>query len=178
MMVMDRQQEPDHAMTTIDRSQRHHFLSVDFVTARTVADCQECLIHCSQVASQSLTLNEDGSFAIKRVVIAGERPNEVKFWGTLEPARRGTWVWGTVIEVSSPRRDRQVYSSGIVAVVLAVIAADGLLRGAHLVTTIAGLLLLAVGVIAVWLWQGRHHDALQVVNWVYETLYIPPDRES
>ena len=162
--------------TEIDRSQKHHFLSVDFVTARSVADCQDCLIHCSQVASQSLTLNEDGSFAIRRVVTAGERPNEVKFWGTLEPARRGTWVWGTVIEMSSPTRDRQVYILGGVALVLALIAADGWLRGATPVTWIAGGLLLVVGVIAIWLWQGRHYDALQVVNWVYETLYIPPDR--
>jgi len=86
-------------MTSIDRSQRHRFLSVDFITARTLDDCRDRLLRGERLPGQSLLLQDDNSFSIRRT-LEGSEPSEVRFWGTLERVPRGTWVWGTVIQVA------------------------------------------------------------------------------
>ncbi|MEW6580781.1 MAG: hypothetical protein AB1435_16525, partial [Chloroflexota bacterium] len=89
-------------MSEGERGRRLKFLSVDFVTAMSVEECQECLRRCAAESGQRVSLLDDGSFALRRTVGDGG-PQTVAFWGTLEAVARGTWVWGTVVETGVRR---------------------------------------------------------------------------
>lgn len=163
-------------MSAGDRGRRLKFLSVDFVTALSVAECQEYLRRHAETSGQRLHLQDDGSFALRRT--AGvDPPVTIAFWGTLEPVPRGTWVWGTVIETGARRAGRWGYALGALSVLLAVIALEALLRGVWPVMLLALTLLLAGGLLAARLWWMRHRHAMQMVNWVVEVLYVAPPRE-
>ncbi|GIV82254.1 MAG: hypothetical protein KatS3mg051_1608 [Anaerolineae bacterium] len=90
-------------MTIGDRGRRLKFLSVDFVTALSVEECQEHLRRYAETSGQRVHLQEDGSFALRQSV-GGDGPLTVALWGTLEAVPRGTWVWGTVIETARAAR--------------------------------------------------------------------------
>jgi hypothetical protein len=158
----------------IDRSRKHRFLSVDFVTARTLEECRDCLLHCEHLSGQSLSLQDDNSFSIQRMV-GGDEPAEIRFWGTLETVPRGTWVWGTVIQAAETGRRETV---GLVfgAAILVALLVDALLRGTPSKALVWGLLLVALGIAVFLAWRRRYRYALQIINWMYEMLYVSPDR--
>ena len=160
--------------TPIDRSRKHRFLSVDFVTARTLEQCRTCLLQGEHLPGQSLALQDDNSFAIRRLV-SGDRPAEVKFWGTLETVPRGTWVWGTVIQAAeTPRRETMFVV--FAAAILAALLVDALLRGTPMKALLSGLVLAALGIAVFLAWRRRYQHALQIINWMYDLLYVAPDR--
>ena len=163
-------------MTSIDRSQRHRFLSVDFITARTLDDCRDRLLRGERLPGQSLLLQDDNSFSIRRT-LEGSEPSEVRFWGTLERVPRGTWVWGTVIQVADTGRRGTMVVVFAVAILFALLF-DALLRGTPWKALLWALALAALGVAVFLAWRRRYRAALQIVNWMYDLLYVAPDRSQ
>jgi|GEM_PF-6898830 hypothetical protein len=163
-------------MTIGDRGRRLKFLSVDFVTALSVAECQDYLRRYAETSGQRVHLQEDGSFALRQTV-GEDAPVTVALWGTLEAVPRGTWVWGTVIETGARRAGRWVYPLGLLSLGLVVLTLEAALRGAWTLAAVSLLLVIAIGLLAARLWWRRHRYAMQMVNWVYETLYVAPPRE-
>ncbi len=163
-------------MTIGDRGRRLKFLSVDFVTALSVAECQDYLRRYAETSGQRVHLQEDGSFALRQTV-GGDGPLTVALWGTLEAVPRGTWVWGTVIETGARRAGWWVYLLGLLGVMLLVLSLEAALRGAWTMAAATLLVVIALGLLAARLWWRRHRYAMQMVNWVYETLYVAPPRE-
>lgn len=164
-------------MSTSERGRRLKFLSVDFVTALSVAECQESLRRYAETSGQRVHLQDDGSFALRRT-IGADTPVTIALWGTLEAVPRGTWVWGTVIETGARRAGRWVYALGFVSVLLLVLALEAVLRGTWPVALFALALVAAIGLLSARLWWVRHRYAMQMVNWVYEALYVVPPREG
>jgi Flp pilus assembly protein TadB len=160
--------------TPIDRSRRHRFLSVDFVTARTLDECRDCLLRCEHLPGQSLSLQEDNSFSIRRTV-GDDEPAEVRFWGTLETVPRGTWVWGTVIQAAEAGRRGTVFVVFAAAILVALLV-DALLRGSLGTMLLWALVLVALGIVVFLAWRRRYRYALQIINWMYDMLYVSPDR--
>ncbi len=162
-------------MSEGERGRRLKFLSVDFVTAMSVEECQECLRRCAAESGQRVSLLDDGSFALRRTVGDGG-PQTVAFWGTLEAVARGTWVWGTVVETGVRRAGRWVYGMAFVALLLLLAALESGLRGAWGTALLWLAVVAGIGLLAARLWWHRHRHAMQVVNWVYDTLYVPAPR--
>lgn len=163
---------PEHP----DRPKQHKFLSVDFVTALSKDECCIRLESGPHVAGQTVTLNERDSFTIQAT--AADQPRvEVRFWGTLQSVRRGTWVWGTVIETREAYRRNTTWLAFGMVILLALMIEAGL-RQSTRDTLIFGGLLLAAGTLRVIYWRIRHRHGLRVVRWVWETLYVTPERET
>lgn len=160
--------------TPIDRSRKHRFLSVDFVTARTLEQCRACLLQGEHLPGQSLALQDDNSFSIRRIV-GGDEPAEVRFWGTLETVPRGTWVWGTVIQAAETGRRETMFVVFAAAILFALLV-DALLRGSPGMALLWGLVLAALGVGVFLAWRRRYRYALQIITWMYDMLYVAPDR--
>jgi len=156
---------------------RLKFLSVDFVTARTIDDCHACLTRCAAETGQQIRLLADNSFSLQSAV-SEANPVAIKFWGTLEPVRHGTWVWGTVIETGARRAGKLAYVLWFPAIVCLVVALQALLRGGWGSLFLGLLGAAGVGLVATGLWWRRHRHAMRVVNWVYEVLYVPPERPA
>jgi hypothetical protein len=162
-------------MSEGERGRRLKFMSVDFVTAMGIEECQECLRHCAAEGGQRLSLLDDGSFAL-RCTVGDGGPPAIAFWGTLEAVERGTWVWGTVVETGARRAGRWVYGMTLLALLLALAALEAGLRGAWETTLLWLAIVVAIGLLAARLWWHRHRHAMQVVHWVYDTLYVPAPR--
>ncbi len=147
------------------------FLSVDFVTALSFEDCSARLRCCDENLKQVVAVAEDGSFSLRRTV--GEAGTEVTFWGTLEPRERGTWVWGTIFEDREARLHSQPWIPAFVMIVMLFMAIEATMRGAT--NEVVAWLAVLAGVVAlvVWRWRRRYRHGLQLVEWVYETLYVP-----
>ncbi len=162
-------------MSEGERRRRLKFMSVDFVTAMGVGECQECLRHCAAESGQRISLLDDGSFALRRMV-DDSGPQAIAFWGTLEAVERGTWVWGTVVETGARRAGRWVYGMALAALLLSLAALESGLRGAWETALLWLAVVAGIGLLAARLWWHRHRHAMQVVNWVYDTLYVPAPR--
>lgn len=159
-----------------DRPQQHRFLSVDFVTALTLDECRAYLTNSLQAREQTVAILDDNSFSVQRRV-GGEKPKEVRFWGTLETVKDGTWVWGTVIQTSEAGRKRSTYGLVFGVVILLGLIVDALMRNSLQSVLILSGVLAALAVLAAVIWRQRNRYGLQVMNWVYETLYVAPQRE-
>lgn len=151
------------------------FLSVDFVTALSFEDCSARLRCCDEDLQQVVALAEDGSFSLRRTADDG---TEVTFWGTLEPRARGTWVWGTIFEDREAKRHTPPWIPAFVMIVMLFMAIEAAMRGA--VNEVAAWLVVLAGVVAlaVWRWRRRYRHGLELVEWVYETLYVPPPHDA
>jgi hypothetical protein len=175
------------ATSEIERPQRA-LLTVDFVTAFSVEECRQWLEYASdQIDTQRVDLWDDDSFTIRccRDSDPGDpyddsaaRVFEVRFWGTLEPRERGTWVWGTSIENPDVTRRRSGVPPTIVVVILLALTFEAYFRGAQtaMLVWLAGLAGLGVWWIITW-WE-RHRRALRVILWLWETLYVKPPRQE
>ena len=164
-------------MSQTDRPRKLKFLSVDFVTALTIDECRECLVHCNPVADYYVSLQDDNSFSVQRV-IPGDKPREVRFWGTLQPVERGTWVWGTIIETTEADRRKPTFVLVFAVAILLALVIEALLRNAAQEALIFAGVLLVLGIVVGQLWRRRHRHGLQVANWVYETLFMSPGRRQ
>ncbi|MEB2288035.1 MAG: hypothetical protein OZ934_07995 [Anaerolineae bacterium] len=162
-------------MSEGERGRRLKFLSVDFVTAMSLEECQEHLRRSATESGQRVSLLEDGSFALRRTV-DDEGSQTIAFWGTLETVARGTWVWGTVVETGARRAGRWVYGMALVTLLLALAALESAVRGAWGTALLLLLIVVGIGLLAARLWWHRHRHAMQVVNWVYDLLYVPASR--
>jgi hypothetical protein len=168
--------QPFMSTLPTDRPQQHRFLSVDFVTALTLDECREFLLNSIQAGEQAVTMLDDNSFAVQRRV-EGEKPKEVRFWGTLETVETGTWVWGTVIQTSEGGRKRSTYGLVFVVVILLGLMVDALTRNSLQNVLILSGVLAGLAVLGAVIWRQRNQYGLQVMSWVYETLYVAPQRE-
>lgn len=148
------------------------FLSVDFVTALSFEECKDLLRCCDEAEHQTLTVSEDGSFSLRRTVDAGR--SVVTFWGTLEPVERGTWVWGTIFEDRAPRWYIQSWIPAFAVSVMLFMLIEALLRDAFREVAIWLGILLTLGIATIITWRWRYRHGLALVEWVYETLYAPP----
>lgn len=148
------------------------FLSVDFVTALTYEECADRLGCCDDALNQVVALTEDGSFSLRRTI--SDSGAEVKFWGTLEQRDRGTWVWGTIFEDREDGVGFQPWIPAFAVIVMLFLALEAMLRGAT--NEVAAWLIVLVGLaaLAIWRWRRRYRHGLKLVEWVYETLYVPP----
>ncbi len=175
------------ATSEIERPRRA-LLTVDFVTAFSVEECRQWLEYAAdQIDTRRVELWDDDSFTIRCCSDAGPedlyddsaaRPFEVRFWGTLEPRERGTWVWGTSIESPEVDRRRFGFPPTIVVVILLTLVFESYFRAAHtsLLVWLAGL----AGLAGWWIlsWWGRHRHALRVIVWIWETLYVKPPKHD
>ncbi|MBI5958625.1 MAG: hypothetical protein HY866_07820 [Chloroflexi bacterium] len=161
-------------MTTI-RPKQHKFLSVDFVTALPLEDCRASLLSRPPVDGIQITIQDDNSFAIQHAV-SPDQLRMVRFWGTLEVVQRGTWVWGTIIETSAGSR-RSTYGWGLlIAILFIMVVQAGIRDNTQMVLTLVMIILTMLILLAAW-WRWRHRHGLALLSWVYETLYVAPERE-
>ena len=152
-------------------------LSVDFVTALSLDECHERLREAADLDSLNLMLREDGGFALRRPP-SSDSGRDVRFWGTLEEVERGTWVWGAILEdVEDDDGDDHVTPlRAFVVVLLLFMAAEALLRDdLRMVAFWAGTLVFLT-VVAGLVWRRRYRYGLEVVDWIYRTLYLPPPK--
>jgi hypothetical protein len=104
-------------------------LSVDFVTARSLDECRALLERADPARGQYVSLWDDHSFTVRCCRATSEQA-VARFWGTLEPRERGTWVWGTSIEDSgknpewSPRLTKVLWITLIVLATAALTLSD------------------------------------------------------
>lgn len=109
---------------------------------------------------------------------AAARPFEVRFWGTLEAHEHGTWVWGTSIEQPGAERRRFGLPPTIVVVVLVTLVLEAFFRGAQTTMLIWVAGLAVIGAWALMKWWQHHRDALRVILWIWETLYVKPPKHD
>lgn len=158
------------------QSVEKQFLSVDFVTALSFMECVDRLRCCDDALNQVTSMAGDGSFSLRRTI--SESGTDVKFWGTLEPRDRGTWVWGTIFENRDEGLRFQPWMPAFVVIVMLFLALDAMIRGA-LVEVVVWLAVLAgLGLLGIWRWRRRYRHGLRLVEWVYEVLYVPPPHEA
>lgn len=159
-----------------DQSQEQQLLSLDFVTALTVEECRATLRQAVDVDGQSVLLQDDDGFAIRRLM--GDDHNvEVRFWGTLQAVDRGTWVWGTVVRDTGAEGRARTFLPVLAAIAGLMLVAELVLRADSSALVFWVLLLAVLGVWTVVVWRRRHRYALRVMNWVLETLYVPPETD-
>ena len=161
---------------TIERA--HHQrprLSVDFVTALPLDECHARLLESAEHDDLNLMVGDDGSFALRRVR-DDDSGAEVRFWGTLEEVERGTWVWGAILEdvEDDEAEDHMTPLRAFVVVLLLFLGAEALLRDDLRMVAFWGGTLVFLTVVGVLLWRRSYRHALEVVDWIYRTLYVPP----
>jgi hypothetical protein len=152
---------------------------VDFVTALSVDDCRARLEEAAARDALQLTLADEGSFALRRAV-GDSQDAEVRFWGTLETVERGTWVWGAILEdvVDEDAEDHISPLRAFVVVGLLFLGAEALLRDDLRMMFFWGGTLVFLAVVAVLVWRRTYRHALALVNWIYETIYVPAPRAN
>lgn len=157
---------------TDPKRQSQPILSVDFVTALSLDECRERLQHTDPAQGQHVAVWDDHSFTVRCC-----HPNRdqavARFWGTLEPRERGTWVWGTSIEETSARPEWPSRRTSALFIALIVLATAALTLRDVRALWIAALLVAVSALWRIWTWRRRHYDALQVIRWIWETLYVP-----
>ena len=86
---------------TDQKRQSQPILSVDFVTALSLDECRER--SCSTPIRRRGSMSPCGTITASPCAAAIPTSDQAvaRFWGTLEPRERGTWVWGTSIEEAS-----------------------------------------------------------------------------
>jgi len=114
-------------MAESDQSQGQQLLSLDFVTALTVDECRACLRQTGDVDGQSVLLQDDDGFAIRRLM-GDDHKVEVRFWGTLQAVERGTWVWGTVVRDTGAGGRAQTYVPVLAVIAALILMAELVLR--------------------------------------------------
>jgi hypothetical protein len=170
------------ATSEIERPQRA-LLTVDFVTAFSVEECRQWLEYAAdQIDTQRVDLWDDDSFTIRccRDSDPGDpyddsaaRVFEVRFWGTLEPRERGTWVWGTSIEESGENPEWPSRRTKVLLITLIILATAVLVLHDMRPLWIAALIVAISALWRFWTWRRRHSEALRVIAWIWETLYVP-----
>jgi hypothetical protein len=158
-------------MMTDQKRQSQPILSVDFLTALPLDECRARLQQ-APARGQRVALWDDNSFTV-RCCDANSDQASVRFWGTLEARERGTWVWGTSIEAAPEHPEWPSRRTSVIAFVLVVLAVSAWTLNDARCLGVAAALLIGVGLWRAWTWRRRHYDALQVVRWVWETLYVP-----
>jgi len=164
-------------MAESDQSQGQQLLSLDFVTALTVEECRVCLRQPPLVDGQSVLLQDDDGFSVRRLMGDENKQVEVRFWGTLQPVDRGTWVWGTVVRDTGAKGRVQTYVPVMAVIAALFLMAEFVLRADSGAIAFWAVLLVVLGLWTVIVWRRRHRYALRVMNWVLETLYVPPENE-
>jgi hypothetical protein len=164
-------------MAELNQGQGQQLLSLDFVTALTVEECRAYLRQPSPIDGQSVLLQDDDGFAIRRVMRDANVQIEVRFWGTLQPVERGTWVWGTVVRDTGEKGRVQTYVPVLAVIAALFLIAEFVLRADAGMIAFWALALAALCCWIVIVWRRRHRHALSVMNWVLETLYVPPEHE-
>jgi hypothetical protein len=147
-------------------------LSVDFVTALSLEECRACLRQADPVKGQNVSVWEDNSFTVRCCAPDGEKTG-TSFWGTLEPREFGTWVWGTSIEKSGGGSEWPSRGTTVLLLILFALVAGALTRSDPRLLVIAAALLAGALLWRFWTWRRRHSEALRVIGWVWETLYVP-----
>ena len=164
-------------MAELDQVQGQQLLSLDFVTALTVDECRACLRQPPLVDGQSVLLQDDNGFSIRRLMGDDTKQVEVRFWGTLQPVDRGTWVWGTVVRDTGAQGRVQAYIPVLAVIAALFMIAEFMLRADVGAVVFWAGLLAALGLWTLIVWRRRNRHALRVMNWVLETLYVPPEHE-
>lgn len=176
-MTVSRPHSPPPDTTSPDSHRpQKQFLSVDFVTALTMQECVERLSCCDEELNQSVTLADDRSFALRRHF--AEENVEVMFWGTMEEHERGTWVWGTIFQDRPKGLRLQPWIPAFVVLVMLFMAGEAAIRGAGREVVAWLGILIALALFALWRWWRRYRHGLVMVEWVYETLYVPTHHRS
>lgn len=157
---------------TDQKRQSQPILSVDFLTALTLDECRARLLQTDPAKGQHVSVWDDHSFTVH--CCASDTSKAVaRFWGTLESRERGTWVWGTSIEDAPGRPEWPSRRTTALMIALIVLAAAALTLNNPQLLLIALVLVAASILWRFWTWRRRHFEALQVIRWVWETLYIP-----
>jgi hypothetical protein len=147
-------------------------LSVDFVTALSLEECRALLQRADPARGQFVSLWDDHSFTV-RCCRATPEQAVARFWGTLEPREHGTWVWGTSIEESGENPEWPSRRTTTLLIALIVLAAAALTLNDLRPLWIAALLVAISALWRFWTWRRRHSEALRVIAWLWETLYVP-----
>ncbi len=152
-------------------------LSVDFVTALPVEECRERLQEAADRDQLQFTLSDEGGFALRRP-FGDDSTSELRFWGTLEPVDRGTWVWGAILEDVDDEEVEDHISPlrAFVVVGLLFLAAEALLRDDLRMMAFWSGALIFLAVVGVLVWRRTYRQALELVTWIYEAIYVPPPR--
>jgi hypothetical protein len=159
-------------MTSDQKRQSQPVLSVDFVTALTLEECRTRLAQADPVKDQHVSVWDDNSFTVRCCAPDGAKTG-TSLWGTLEARERGTWVWGTSIEASGDSPEWPSRTTTILLLILFVLVAGALTRNDPRLLVIGAVLLAGALLWRFWTWQRRHAEALRVIGWVWETLYVP-----
>jgi hypothetical protein len=154
------------------KRQSQPMLSVDFVTALSLEECRALLQRADPARGQFVSLWDDHSFTVRCCRPSSEQA-VARFWGTLEPREHGTWVWGTSIEESGDKPEWPSRRTTALLIVLIVLAATALTLNDMRPLWIAALLVAVSAAWRFWTWRRRHSEALRVIAWLWETLYVP-----
>ncbi len=157
---------------TDEKRQSRPILSLDFVTALSLDECRDRLLQIAPAAGHDVSVWDDHSFTIRCCTSNGEAAS-ARFWGTLEARERGTWVWGTSIEEGRDRPEWPSRRTTILLLALIVLAATAFTLGDARLLLVALGLIFASMLLRIWTWRRRHDEALQIIKWVWETLYVP-----
>jgi len=154
------------------KRQSQPILSLDFVTALSLEDCHARLKQAAPGAGQHVDVWNDHSFTIRCCAPTSEEA-VARFWGTLEPRERGTWVWGTSIEEARPQTEwPSRRTSALLIALIALSMAAYTFHDARLLIVALGLIF-GAALWRIWTWRRRHGEALAIIRWVWETLYVP-----
>lgn len=173
-------------MTATNENQPRALMTVDFVTAFSVEDCRQWLTHAAdQVDTRRVDIWDDNSFTIRccredfdPFDDSGARTFEVRFWGTLEERPNGTWVWGTTIEDAETESNRLGLPPTFVVIILLALALEAYLRQAETMMWFWLASLAALGLWSAISWWNQHRRALDVILWLWETLYVKPPKRK
>ena len=158
--------------TPDQKRQSQPMLSVDFVTALSLDDCRTLLERGDPTKGQFVSLWDDNSFTVRCCRPTSEQA-VARFWGTLEPRERGTWVWGTSIEESGDNPEWSPRVTKALLITLIILATTALVLHDLRPLWIAVLIVAIAALWRFWTWRRRHSEALRVIAWIWETLYVP-----
>jgi hypothetical protein len=154
------------------KRQSQPVLSVDFVTALSLDECRALLERADSARGQFVSLWDDHSFTVRCCRTTPEQA-VARFWGTLEPREHGTWVWGTSIEESGEHPEWPSRRTTALLIALIVLATAALTLSDLRPLWIAALVVTIAALWRFWTWRRRHSEALRVIAWLWETLYVP-----
>ncbi len=158
---------------TDQKRQSQPILSVDFVTALSMDECRTLLQRADPAKGPLfVSLWDDHSFTV-RCCRATSAQAVARFWGTLEPRERGTWVWGTSIEEAGDRPEWPSRRTTVLMIALIILATAALTLSDLRPLWIAALIIAISVLWRFWTWRRRHSEALRVIAWLWETLYVP-----
>jgi hypothetical protein len=154
------------------KRQSQPMLSVDFVTALTLDECRALLQQVEPGKGQYVSLWDDHSFTV-HCCGPDQEQAVARFWGTLEPREHGTWVWGTTIEEAHDKPEWPSRRTTVLLIALIILGAAVITSRDMRLILVGAVLITASLVWRFWTWQRRHREALRVIGWVWETLYVP-----